>query len=126
MAERDPIPRYVLVVEDEPILRMNAVELLEDAGFEVLDAGDADAALELLEQVAGQVGAVFTDVNMPGSLDGMDFVREVHSRWPHIRPVVTSGRARIRNDDIPDHGCFVSKPYRLTDLTEALRPAFRS
>ena len=62
MAEGDPIPRYVLVVEDEPILRMNAVELLEDAGFEVLDAGDA--ALELLEQVAGQVGAVFTDVDV--------------------------------------------------------------
>jgi CheY-like chemotaxis protein len=107
---------YVLVVEDEPILRLNAVDMLDDAGFEVLEAADADAALRLLEERAPEVAALFTDINMPGSMDGLALAKVVHERWPHIQPFVTSGRSRLHDAEIPDHGRFIAKPYRSAEM----------
>lgn len=115
---------YVLVVEDEPTLRMLAIEMLWDAGFEVLEAANADAALRLLEERAPEVAALFTDINMPGSMDGLTLTKVVYERWPHIRPFITSGRQHLRDADVPDHGHFIAKPYRSADVIKSIRQAF--
>ena len=123
MSDTDPAPRYVLVVEDEPIIRMNAVDMLEEAGFEVLEAANADTALRLLEARADEIAVLFTDIHMPGSMDGMALVALVAERWPDIRPFVTSGHATLQDADIPDHGRFLAKPYRSALLTTAIGEA---
>jgi CheY-like chemotaxis protein len=100
----------VLLVEDEPLVRMLAADILEEAGFEVIEAVTAPAALRLLEQ-RRDVRALFTDVDMPGGMDGLELARIVHSRWPHIALVVTSGVCRPSVGQLPDGGVFVGKPY---------------
>jgi CheY-like chemotaxis protein len=85
--------KAILVVEDEALIRLWATDLLEENGFSVLEAKDADAALKILES-RPDVKLLFTDVQMPGSLNGMELAREVHARWPHILLVITSGRER--------------------------------
>jgi two-component system, response regulator PdtaR len=120
MGQKGPVVRYVLVVEDEPILRYNAVDMLEEAGFSVLEASNADEALRLLETRAHEVGALFTDIHMPGSMDGMGLTRTVVERWPHVALLVTSGHARLRDHDIPDAGHFIGKPYRFSDVVKLI------
>ena len=105
---RDSEHPLVLVVEDEPFVRMIAAEGLEDAGFEVIEAASADEALAILN-TRNDVGVLFTDVNMPGSVDGVELARMVHQRWPDLRIIVTSGRDRPA---MPEDGRFVPKPYR--------------
>jgi CheY-like chemotaxis protein len=105
----------ILVVEDEALIRIWAAELLEENGFSVLEAKDADAALKVLES-RPDVKLLFTDVQMPGSLNGMQLAREVHARWPHILLVITSGRERPARIEIPDDGRFVAKPYSAEEL----------
>ncbi len=123
MNARFPPPRpVVLLVEDEPLLRMLGADVLEDAGFGVVAAGNADEALERLEDHP-EVGVLFTDVRMPGSLDGIALARLVHDRRPDVRLVVASGHAQLRSEDLPDNGRFVSKPYRPDELVEAIREA---
>jgi CheY-like chemotaxis protein len=104
-------PRLVvLVVDDEPILRINAADLLEDAGFETMEACDAAAALIQIERHP-EISVLFTDINMPGPFDGLELARRVHRQRPDIRLIVTSGRGRPDDRDLPEGGCFVSKPY---------------
>jgi CheY-like chemotaxis protein len=110
-----PSCKTILVVEDEALIRIWATDLLEENGFSVLEAKDADAALKLL-QSRHDVKLLFTDVQMPGSLNGMELAREVHSRWPHILLVITSGRERPTRAEIPDDGRFVAKPYSGEEL----------
>jgi two-component system, response regulator PdtaR len=98
----------VLLVEDEVLLREDAADILEDGGFEVLQAGDAEEALALLEERSADV--LFTDVNLPGQ-DGLRLARMVHERWPEMGLLITSGRARISPDEMPDDGRFIGKPY---------------
>jgi CheY-like chemotaxis protein len=105
----------ILVVEDETLIRLWAADLLEENGFSVLEAANADAALKVLEK-RPDVKLLFTDVQMPGSLDGMQLAREVHARWPHVLLVITSGRERPTQAEIPDHGRFVAKTYKAEDL----------
>jgi CheY-like chemotaxis protein len=105
----------ILVVEDEALIRIWAADLLEENGFSVLEAKDADAALKVLE-ARPDVKLLFTDVQMPGSLNGMELAREVHARWPHILLVITSGRERPTRGEIPDDGRFVAKPYSAEEL----------
>jgi two-component system, response regulator PdtaR len=94
------------------LVRMTAADELEDAGFQVLEAANADIALKVLELRSNDVHVLFTDVNMPGSMDGMALAKQVYRRWPHIRLLISSGYARPHPDQIPDHGHFVPKPYR--------------
>ncbi len=108
----------VLVVEDEPFIRLIAVETIEGAGYRVLDAANADEALEILER-RSDVDIVFTDVNMPGSMDGWTSRAAIHDRWPPIRLIVTSGKAVVKGEDIAA-GYFLPKPYCETQLTVAL------
>ena len=105
----------ILVVEDEALIRLWVADILEENGFSVLEAKDADAALKVLES-RPDVKLLFTDVQMPGSLNGMELAREVHARWPHILLVITSGRERPTRAEIPDDGRFVAKPYSGEEL----------
>jgi len=110
----------VLVVEDEMFIRMVAVDTLEDRGYVILEAGDAREALELLEQKPG-ISLIFTDINMPGDIDGLDLATEVAKRWPEIEIIVTSGAVRLSDDVIPDEGVFLPKPYSPADLARLVK-----
>src|ERR1700750_2719827 len=110
----------VLVVEDEALIRMNSVDVIRDLGFEVLEAADADDAVSLLETVRG-ITVVFTDIQMPGSMDGLLLAAVVRDRWPPIALLVTSGKIRPPSSDIPAGARFISKPYSASELGEQLR-----
>lgn len=109
----------ILVVEDEAIIRMGAVFMLEEAGFTVLEAGSAHEAIGILEN-RDDVRAIFTDVNMPGTMDGLRLARMVRGRWPPIHLVVTSGLASPNHDDLPPGGKFIRKPYNPGDVIATL------
>ena len=80
----------VLIVEDEPLVRLGAVQAIEDAGFEVIEAANADEAIRILEN-RSDIRVVFTDIHMPGSIDGLKLAHAVRDRWPPIKIIVTSG-----------------------------------
>ncbi len=109
----------VLVVEDEPLLRLINVDMLSDAGFEVLEAGDADEALRLLEETS-DIRVVFTDVDMPGCLDGFALAARIGVRWPEIGVVVTSGRRYPDTAVGAPACCFVAKPYKASRVVELI------
>jgi CheY-like chemotaxis protein len=114
----------VLVVEDEALLLFSISDELKDAGFEVLEAVDAQQALGLLERNP-DVKAIFTDINMPGSMDGLALSRYVRDRWPPIKIIVTSGKHRPSDRDLPEEGLFVPKPYTTGGVIAALTAALR-
>jgi CheY-like chemotaxis protein len=103
-------PAVVLIVEDEPLLRELAVEFVEQAGFVALQAGDADEAVALLE-ARSDIAVLFTDINMPDSMDGLELAHTVRDRWPPIRIVVASGQLRPGPSDLPSNGISLEKPY---------------
>src|SRR5438046_2298877 len=105
----------VLVVEDDVLLRMDAIAMVDEAGFEAIAASDADEAVRILEN-RDDIKAVFTDVQMPGSMDGLNLVRIVRSRWPPVALIVTSGRRNILETDLPAGGRFLSKPYAASEI----------
>jgi two-component system, response regulator PdtaR len=105
-----PSQLVILVVEDEPLLRLLAAELLGDAGFEVLEAGSSEEALRILDSRL-DVNVVFTDVEMPGALDGLALARRIRELHPQIGLLVTSGRGLRPADALPDQGSFLAKPY---------------
>jgi len=110
----------VLVVEDEILIRVSAVEMVKQAGFEAIEASDADEAIGILES-RNDIWAVFTDVQMPGSIDGLKLAQVVRRRWPPVALIVTSGRAHVQETDLPTGGRFLSKPYQCSELKAALR-----
>ncbi len=110
----------VLVVEDEFLLRIDAVDMVAAAGFEVIEAGNADEAIEILE-ARPDVTVVFTDIQMPGSMDGLKLARAIRGRWPPIKIIATSGRPNVGEPDLPEGGRFLPKPYSLHQVTGALR-----
>jgi two-component system, response regulator PdtaR len=105
-------PPTILVVDDEGLVRQMSADELSDAGYRVLEAANSQEAIAILESGAG-VAVLFTDVNMPGALDGLDLARLVHERWPKVRLLVTSGGAKMGPADVPDNGRFIAKPYSL-------------
>ena len=109
----------VLIVEDESLLRMDAADMIAAAGFEVVEARDADEAIEILE--ARDITVVFTDIQMPGSMDGLKLARAVRGRWPPIKIVATSGRVHVSETDLPEGGRFLPKPYSPGQVTGVLR-----
>jgi two-component system, response regulator PdtaR len=108
----------VLVVEDEFLIREVISEELELAGFTVVSAADADAAIALLES-RSDIRLVFTDVDMPGSMDGLRLAAAVRSRWPPVHIIITTGK--IRPLDVPAGAMFVPKPYGGTQVISAIR-----
>jgi two-component system, response regulator PdtaR len=110
----------VLIVEDEPLTRMRAVFLAEDAGFETVEASSADEAIAVLE-ARKDIRIVFTDINMPGSMDGLKLAHAIRTRWPPIELVLTSGDFEVDEDDLSERGRFLPKPYRDADVIHALK-----
>ena len=113
-------PPVVLVVEDEPLLRMLAVEVVEEAGFIAIEARDADEAVVLLESRT-DITLLFTGINMPGSMDGLKLAHAVRDRWPPIKILLVSGQVRFQPSELPSNSCFVGKPYQVSALVEELR-----
>jgi CheY-like chemotaxis protein len=110
----------VLVVEDDFLLRLDAVQTIEEAGFDVLEAANADEAISILE-VRSDINVIFADINMPGSMDGLKLAHAVRGRWPPIKIITTSGHVRVKNEDLPAGGRFISKPYSLGYVTGVIR-----
>jgi CheY-like chemotaxis protein len=110
----------VLIVEDEPLLRMLAVEVVEEAGFVAIEAADPDEAVALLES-RPDISVLFTDVNMPGSMDGLKLAHVVRDRRPPMKILVVSGEVRLQHSELPSNSCFVGKPYRAAAMVEELR-----
>lgn len=110
----------VLIVEDESLLRMDAVDMIVAAGFEAVEAANADQAIDILE-ARRDIAVVFTDIQMPGSMDGLKLARAVRGRWPPIKIVATSGLVHVRETDLPEGGRFLPKPYSPIQVAGMLR-----
>lgn len=111
MGQSTPLKRQiVLVVEDEALLRMAAVDLVEDAGFEAVEAANADEAVRILESRT-DIRIVFTDIDMPGSINGLKLAAAVRDRWPPIDIVIVSGHMKPAPDQLPPRSVFYAKPY---------------
>jgi len=110
----------VLIVEDELLLRMDAADIIAAAGFEVIEAGNADEAIVILE-ARSDITVIFTDIQMPGSMDGLKLARAVRGRWPPIKIVATSGLVDVGEKDLPEGGRFLSKPYSPEAIAGVLR-----
>jgi CheY-like chemotaxis protein len=110
----------ILIVEDETLIRWGAVKMVEDAGFEVLEAANADEAIQILES-RSDIRVIFTDIHMPGSMDGLKLAHAVRYRWPPIKIIVTSGHGFPNEQALPEGGRFVPKPYNSIQLQDALR-----
>ncbi len=110
----------VLVVEDDPFLRMVAIDLVEEAGFAALQAANADQAVLLLEARA-DIRIVFTDIDMPGSMDGMKLAMAIRGRWPPIEVILTSGQFDVAADALPARSVFFRKPYSHREVITTLQ-----
>jgi CheY-like chemotaxis protein len=109
------VPAVVLVVEDEMLLRMRAVDMVEDAGYTSVEAVDADEAVAILES-RSDIALLFTDIQMPGSMDGLKLAHAVHKRWPPIKIILVSGQLRLANIDIPPNSRFFGKPLEANEM----------
>jgi CheY-like chemotaxis protein len=108
----------VLIVEDEFLIRDMLKEELEDAGYQVIPVSDADQAIRVLE-ARQDIHLVFTDINMPGSMDGLKLAAFVNDRWPPVHIIVTTGRAKPVN--LPPNALFIAKPYLGSNVVATMR-----
>ncbi len=111
----DPSPANVLVVEDEMVLRMRAVDIVEDAGFNAVEAVNADDALAILD-ARSDISLLFSDIQMPGTLDGLMLARAVHERWPSIKIILVSGQVKVSDDAKPLNSRFFGKPLDVKQM----------
>ena len=99
---------------------MDVVEMLRRAGFEVLEATNADEAIKILESVSG-LQLIFTDIDMPGSMNGLKLAAAVRGRWPPNSILATSGHFKMKAGDLPADARFIPKPYQPTQVINAIR-----
>jgi len=118
-AKRDT-KRTILVVEDDYLQRLYATGLINHAGYDVIEASSADEAIALLE-ARNDICIVFTDIEMPGSMDGLRLARAIRDRWPPVELIITSGKHRLEADQIPERGKFLLKPYDADALLRAIK-----
>jgi CheY-like chemotaxis protein len=109
----------ILVVEDETFIRMDVVDMLRAAGFDILEAANADEAIRLLE-CNSDIRLIFTDIDMPGSMNGLKLSAAVRDRWPPVRIIATSGHFKIRAGDLPLDARFIPKPYQPGEIIGAI------
>jgi CheY-like chemotaxis protein len=119
--ERRPV---VLVVEDEVLLRMDATSIASDAGATVVEAANADEAIRILESRA-DITVLFTDIQMPGSIDGLKLAHAIRDRWPPIQIIITSGRIVLSEAEMPSGSIFLGKPYLSADVVGAIHAQSR-
>src|SRR5204862_3188294 len=110
----------VLVVEDEMVLRMRAVDIVEDAGFTAVEAVNADEALSILES-RSDISLLFSDIQMPGSMDGLKLAHAVHDRWPSIKIILVSGQVKLSDIDKPADSRFFGKPLEMSQMITELQ-----
>src|ERR1700710_2207837 len=110
----------VLVVEDEMVLRMRAVDIVEDAGFTAVEAVSADEAMAILES-RSDISLLFSDIQMPGSMDGVKLAHAVHDRWPSIKIILVSGQVRPLDEDKPADSRFFGKPLEVKQMIAELK-----
>ena len=110
----------VLIVEDELMLRMRAVDIVEDAGFTALEAVNADDALALLES-RSDISLLFTDIQMPGTMDGLKLAHAVHDRWPSIKIILVSGQVVLTEEQRPAQSRFHGKPLEVQEMIAELQ-----
>ena len=115
----NPDSASVLVVEDEALLLYSIADELRDAGFDVLEATNADSAIRILTENP-KIRLLFTDIDMPGSMDGLQLSAFVRDRWPPVRIIVTSGKQRPAKGQLPDDGLFIAKPYSPAGIAAAI------
>lgn len=113
-------PSVVLVVEDELMLRMRAVDIVEDAGFIPIEAVNADEAIKILES-RDDISVLFTDIQMPGSMDGLRLAHVAHTRWPHIKIILVSGQIAVTESDKPEDSRFFAKPLEIEKMILELK-----
>ena len=109
----------VLVVEDDCLVRLDTMQTLREAGFAVVEADGADEALEVIG-ARDDIDVLFTDIQMPGRVDGVELARRAHQLQPAIRLLLTSGKVRPTPQEIPDSGQFLAKPYSAREVTGAV------
>lgn len=121
MANRNPMSRStVLIVEDDPLLRMLAADVVSDAGLVSLEASGADEAQEILRQ-RSDIGVLFTDIDMPGSMDGIGLAHWAKSEQESIKIIITSGHSTVDGAEGSDTWIFVPKPYDIDRVTEKIK-----
>ena len=118
--DHSTVPAVVLVVEDEMLLRMRAVDMVEDAGFTSVEAVDADQAIAILES-RSDIALLFTDIQMPGQMDGLGLAHAVHERWPPIKIILVSGQMKLAKTDIPADSHFFGKPLAAAEIIAEMR-----
>src|ERR1700745_1440333 len=116
MSADSPAVPNVLIVEDEMILRMRAVDIVEDAGFCSVEAINADEAISILES-RSDISLLFTDIQMPGSMDGLKLAHAVHDRWPAIKIILVSGHVQPSDAERPANSRFFGKPLGVEQMT---------
>src|SRR4051794_998498 len=110
----------VLIVEDEMVLRMRAVDIVEDAGFRAVEAVNADQAMSILES-RSDISLLFTDIQMPGSMDGLKLAHAVHDRWPAIKIILVSGQVNPSEAERPADSRFFGKPLSVEEMISELQ-----
>ena len=109
----------ILVVEDEPLLLLEAMDMIESAGFTVYGAENADEAILLLKE-HNDIRVLFTEVDMPGTMDGLKLAHAVRERWPPVSIIISSGHGHITKESVPENGLFFAKPYPPASVVGAL------
>src|SRR6201991_2994321 len=110
----------VLVGEDEMVLRMRAVDIVEDAGFTAVEAVSADEALAILES-RSDISLLFSDIQMPGTMDGLKLAHAVHDRWPAIKIILVSGQVKPTDAERPADSRFFGKPLGVEKMISELQ-----
>jgi two-component system, response regulator PdtaR len=114
-----PVP-IILVVEDDALIRTLAVEIVEEAGFNFIEAANADEAVAILESRT-DIAMVFTDIDMPGSMDGLKLAHAIRNRWPPVKIVMVSGKTHLSPRELPTNSKFFAKPYPVSEMILELR-----
>ena len=110
----------LLVVENELLLSLDISDALKDEGYDVITVANADDAIKVLE-ISNDIRTIFTDIDLPGSIDGLKLAAAVRDRWPPVNIIVTTGMRAPRRDEMPAKSLFIAKPYRSAEVLEALR-----
>src|SRR6202045_5185110 len=115
LLDHSSVPAVVLVVEDEMLLRMRAVDIVGDAGYTSVEAVDADEAVAILES-RSDIALLFTDIQMPGTMDGLKLAHAVHERWPSIKIILVSGKLTPTDSERPTDSRFFGKPLEVSQM----------